>query len=139
MVGLFRTTWHTEQEGGEGGENKAHLARVTSDYFDRVNCATPIFDREAFDVELHTFYQPGSRPSAAWLLSFYMILALGCISEPCEESVVLRTANQAEALSFFRAGCGLIPIVLFCNRDISGVQALLATVTPPLAPSCRNR
>ncbi|KAL0640681.1 hypothetical protein Q9L58_000352 [Maublancomyces gigas] len=106
-----------------------HVVRkYVNDYFDRVNCATPIFDRETFDAELCTFYQPGSRPSAAWMLAFYMILALGCISEPREESVVLRTANQAEALSFFHAGSRLIPAVLFCNRDICGVQALLATV-----------
>lgn len=76
------------------------------------------------------FYQNGSCPSPAWLLAFYMILALGCISEPSEESVAVRTASQTQALSFFWAGFRNMAGVLFCNHDISGVQALLATVSP---------
>lgn len=75
------------------------------------------------------FYQNGSRASPAWLLAFYVILALGCISNPAEEPAAARAANEAQALAFFRTGCRSIPTVLFCNRDICGIQALLAAVS----------
>lgn len=103
-----------------------------ADYFYRVNCAYPIFDYARFTAELALFYEPGSRPSPAWQLSFYMVLALGCISTPTKEPAAACIAAQAQALSFFRAGCRLLPMVLFCNRELSSVQALLATVSPSL-------
>lgn len=98
----------------------------------------PIFSRERFDVELDMFYQNGSRASPAWLLSFYTILALGCLGNPLEEPTAVRQANEVQALELFRTGCKNISKVLFFNRDISGIQALLATVSstyhPPIVP-----
>lgn len=94
-----------------------------------MNLALPIFNRERFDVELGMFYQNGSRASPSWLLSFYVIMALGCVSNPAEESVTVRGANEAQSLELFRTGCRNIPTVLFCNRDLGGVQALLVTVS----------
>lgn len=110
-------------------------ANPPADYFDRVNCAWPIFDRARFTAELEQSYQPGSRPPPAWNLAFYMVLALGCVSDPAEEPTAVRNASQERALSYFRTGCRLLPSVLFCNRDIIGMQALLATVSPPPSAS----
>jgi hypothetical protein len=74
------------------------------------------------------FLQNGHRASPSWLISLHTILALSLLSNPVDEPVAERKAAEKTALALFRTGCRHVPKVLFCNRDISGVQALLATV-----------
>lgn len=74
------------------------------------------------------FQQNGHRASPSWLISLHTILALSLLSNPVNEPVAERKAAEKTALALFRTGCRHVPKVLFCNRDISGVQALLVAI-----------
>lgn len=74
------------------------------------------------------FQQNGHRASPSWLISLHSILALALLFNPVNEPVAERKAAEKTGLALFRTGCRHVPKVLFCNRDISGMQALLVTI-----------
>ncbi|KAH8152327.1 uncharacterized protein LAJ45_03754 [Morchella importuna] len=104
------------------------VRKLVNDYFDRINCVIPIFSRSRFSTELAMFQQNGHRASPSWLISLHSILALALLFNPVNEPVAERKAAEKTGLALFRTGCRHVPKVLFCNRDISGMQALLVTI-----------
>ncbi|RPA93465.1 hypothetical protein L873DRAFT_1847231 [Choiromyces venosus 120613-1] len=116
-----------------GGEETPLPPRPTvmqyvNNYMNRMNPWLPIYDRDQFLSELDYFYEHGEKAPPAWILSLNMIIAMGCRSTATQPSKEQWESEEKESWLYFRNACNGIPLVLFTNRDISAVQALLAMI-----------